>query len=202
MATKEDIDEAEELRFLALKSMVKRSKKKKSSHKTEEVDDSDILLLRAAALKTITHNKKIKNNTLINKNDKPIDGMLLNEKKRNNSQISPLKNKKSKKLNDRQVYISVNTKNTEPDISTKIVNNIPKQEHKSMPKLEPNSKSNKNDNIFNKDDIKKIVRNGSIQLSNLDSEKVDETMVISITFSSSESDDELCECNTIKEDVS
>lgn len=191
MATKEDIDEAEELRYLALKSMVKRSKKKKSSLKIDEADDPDILLLRAAALKTIVHKNNNKSNTLVNNNDKPIKGKLLNEKKRNNSQVTPTKNKKSKKLNEKQ-----NIKCSGPEICPIISKSISEHEQKCKSMLEFHSVD-----TVNKDDMKKIVRNGSIQLSNLDSEKIDETMVIRITFSSSESDDSLSDYDTTKKDV-
>lgn len=192
MATKEDIDEAEELRFLALKSMVKRSRKKKSSLKIDEVDDPDILLLRAAALKTITNKKSNKNYTLVNENDKPVNGGLLNEKKRSNSQVTPSKSKKSKKLNEKQ-----NIKYTESEISSITFKNVSEHHHKCKSTLELQQSVD----TVNKDDVKKVVRNGSIQLSNLDSEKVDETMVISITFSSSESDDSLSEYDNIKKNV-
>lgn len=192
MATKEDIDEAEELRYLALKSMVKRSRKKKSSLKIDEVDDPDILLLRAAALKTITNKKSNKNYTLVNENDKPVNGGILNEKKRSNSQVTPSKSKKIKKLNEKQ-----NIKYTESEISSITFKNVSEHHHKCKSTLELQQSVD----TVNKDDVKKVVRNGSIQLSNLDSEKVDETMVISITFSSSESDDSLSEYDYTKKNV-
>lgn len=180
MATVEETDEAEQLRFLALKSMVRRSSKKKNSPNID-TDDQDILLLRAAALKTI-NNKS----SLGNKDEKLVKNKLINEKKRSlSSQVSPLASKKIIKLTDMKNNNLVNnfTSNTSTGNTTRVSKHDPQQECK------------------NKDDIQKIIRNGSIQLSNLDSEKFNETMILRITFSSSESDDSSNECDVVKNQV-
>jgi len=84
MATKEDIEEAAQLRFLALQSMVKGIKKT-SNNGANEInndnydDDSDIKLLRAAALKTITNKSKV---SLLNNEDIKIEKRLFVNKKK------------------------------------------------------------------------------------------------------------------------
>ncbi|XP_025421766.1 uncharacterized protein LOC112691642 [Sipha flava] len=181
-------DEAEELRFLALQSMVRRSMKNKVN--TNETDDQDIRLLRAAALKSITHRNNTQNNRLSLKDDKLVKTQLINDKKRSLPEC-PLGRKKMLISNESKINNSVehiNKKNPG-------VNNF---ELKHKPILEPKAESQSNPATVNKGDVKKIVRNGSIQLSNLDSEKFDETMILHITFSSSESDDSSTECDTIK----
>jgi len=187
MATVEEIDEAEQLRFLALKSMVRRSSKKKNNPNID-TDDQDILLLRAAALKTI-NNKK----SLSNKDKSPVKNKLINEKKRSrSSQVSPSASKKSIKLTDMKNNLNTNfTSSNSIGNTTRVLKHDPQQNFKSKHKLESQSKPE----VINKDDIKKIIRNGSIQLSNLDSEKFNETMILRITFSSSESDDSSNECD-------
>lgn len=192
MATVEETDEAEQLRFLALKSMVRRSSKKKNSSNID-TDEQDILLLRAAALKTI-NNK----NSLGNKNENLVKNNLINEKKRSiSNQISPLEIKKNIKLTDVKNNNLVNhvTRNTSIDNIGRVSKHNPEQEYKSKHKFESNIESQSKPAVINKDEIKKVIRNGSIQLSNLDSEKFNETMVLHITFSSSESDDSSSECD-------
>lgn len=189
MATIDENDEAEELRFLALQSMVRRSKKKKDS--INETDDQDIRLLRAAALKSITHRSNSQNNQFLNNDDNPENTLLINEKKRS-LQVSSLGNKK--------ILISNESKNNNLVKHTTInkssgVDHVV-QEHK--PELELDTESQSKPVAVNNDNVKKIVRNGSIQLSNLDSDKFDETMILHITFSSSESDDSSTECDTIE----
>ncbi|XP_001943011.1 uncharacterized protein LOC100169199 [Acyrthosiphon pisum] len=198
MATVEEIDEAEQLRFLALKSMVRRSSKKKNNSNTDN-DDQDILLLRAAALKTI-NNKS----SLGNKDEKLGKHTLINEKKRSiSSQVSPLASKKTIKLTDMKNNNLANnfTSNTSIGNTIRVSKNDPQQESKSKHKLESNIESQSNPEVINKDDTKKVIRNGSIQLSNLDSEKFNETMILRITFSSSESDDSSSECDVVKNKV-
>lgn len=198
MATVEEIDEAEQLRFLALKSMVRRSSKKKISSNTD-TDDQDILLLRAAALKTI-NNKS----SLNNKDENVVKNKLVNEKKRSiSSQVSPLASKKSMKLTDMKNNNLVNnfTYNTSIGNTTRVSKYDSQQECKSKHKLESNIESQSKPEVIIKDDMKKIVRNGSIQLSNLDSETFNETMILRITFSSSESDDSSSECDVVKNKV-
>lgn len=208
MATNEDNDEAEQLRFLALKSMVRRSKQNSLDN---DADDQDIKLLRAAALKTITHKSNAQNHSLVNKDDKLVKSQIVNEKKRSISGLSSLRNKKSIKLNENNTTDSKNfINNSHVKKSSEVLNREHEQEYKRKQKLEHNTESkveftaeslNKTAVNDSKDDFKKIVRNGSMQLSNLDSEKVDETMVLHITFSSSESDDSSSECDTIKKEV-
>lgn len=198
MATVEDIDEAEQLRFLALKSMVRRSCKKKITSNTD-TDDQDILLLRAAALKTI-NNKSSPGN----KDEKFGENKLINEKKRSlSSQLSPLASKKTIKLTDMKNINLVNnfTSNTSIGNTIRVSKHDPQLECKSKHKLESNIESQSNPEVINKNDIKKVVRNGSIQLSNLDSEKFNETLILRITFSSSESDDSSNECDAVKNKV-
>jgi len=198
MATVEEIDEAEQLRFLALKSMVRRSSKKKNSSNTD-TDEQDILLLRAAALKTI-NNKS----SLGNKDEKLDKNRLINEKKRSlSSQVSPLASKKTIKLTDMKNNNLVNnfTSNTSTGNIIRVSKHDSQQECNSKHKLESNIESQNNPEVVNKDDIKKIVRNGSMQLSNLDSEKFNETMILHITFSSSESDDSSSESDVVKNKV-
>ncbi|KAE9525623.1 hypothetical protein AGLY_014150 [Aphis glycines] len=190
MATVEETDEAEQLRFLALKSMVRRSSKKKNSS-NPDTDDQDILLLRAAALKTI-NNKSLPGN----KDEKLVQNRLINEKKRSiSSQVSPLARKKNIKQTDIKNNNLVNnvTYNTSTGNTSRVSKHIHEQECKSKHKLESQSKSE----VINKN-MKKIVRNGSIQLSNLDSEKFNETMILHITFSSSESEDSSNECDVVQ----
>jgi len=198
MATVEEIDEAEQLRFLALKSMVRRTSKKKNSLNTD-TDDQDILLLRAAALKTI-NNK----NSLNNKDKNFVKNKLINEKKRLNKEaLSSSASKKNIKLTDMRNNNLLNniTSNTSIGNTTRVLKNDSEQEFKSKNKLEHNIESQSKPEVINKDDIKKIIRNGSIQLSNLDSDKFNETMILHITFSSSESDDSSSECEVIKNKV-
>ncbi|XP_026817080.1 putative uncharacterized protein DDB_G0292292 [Rhopalosiphum maidis] len=199
MATVEEIDEAEQLRFLALKSMVRRSSKKNTNN--TDTDDQDILLLRAAALKTI-NNKSSQGN----KDEKIVNNQLINEKKRSiSSQVSPLVNKKNIKLTDMKNNNLVNnvTNNTNTGNITRVSKHHLEQVFKNKHKLETNIESqSKSEVINNKDDIKKIIRNGSIQLSNLDSEKFNETMILHITFSSSESDDSSSESDVAQNKVS
>lgn len=193
MATVEETDEAEQLRFLALKSMVRRSSKKKNSS-NPDTDDQDILLLRAAALKTI-NNKSLPGN----KDEKLVQNRLINEKKRSiSSQVSPLARKKNIKQTDIKNNNLVNniTYNTSTGNTSRVSKHIHEQECKSKHKLESQSKSE----VINKN-MKKIVRNGSIQLSNLDSEKFNETMILHITFSSSESEDSSNECDVVQNKV-
>uniref|UniRef100_A0A2S2NCE2 Uncharacterized protein n=1 Tax=Schizaphis graminum TaxID=13262 RepID=A0A2S2NCE2_SCHGA len=198
MATVEEIDEAEQLRFLALKSMVRRSSKKNTNN--SDTDDQDILLLRAAALKTI-NNKS----SLGNKDEKLVKNKLINEKKRSiSSQVSPLASKKNIKLTDTKNNNLVNnvTNNTNTGNTTRVSKHHLEQVFKNKHELETNIESqSKSEVINNKDDIKKIIRNGSIQLSNLDSEKFNETMILHITFSSSESDDSSNECDVVQNKV-
>lgn len=211
MATTEDIDEAEQLRCLALKSMVKRSIRKNSKMKSEEPDDQDILLLRAAALKTINHKKNTKNGLLVvDKDQKLTKNKLHNGRKRTLSNNKFLKIKKKIKLNEsRNRYYNNNTtistvdiieENTQKELPVEDIkyNTEIKEDivFKSKPKTESQIKSIAD----TKEDLKKIIRNGSIQLSNLDSDKFNETMVLQITFSSSESDDS-SDCDITKPNV-
>lgn len=194
MATVEETDEAEQLRFLALKSMVRRSRKRKNSS-NPDTDDQDILLLRAAALKTI-NNKSLPSN----KDEKLVQNKLINERKRSiSSQVSPLARKKNIKQTDMKNNNLVNnvTYNTNTGNTIKVSKHDHEQECKSKHKLESQSKPE----VINKNDMKKIVRNGSIQLSNLDSEKFNETMILHITFSSSESEDSSNECDVVQNKV-
>lgn len=184
MATNDDIDEAEELRFLALQSMVRRSKKKIVNN--NDTDDQDIKMLRAAALKTIAHRNNAQNNKLPKNDDKLMKSPLINEKKRS-LPVSTLGNKKMLISNGSKDIKSVEQTNKEKPSE---VNDFG-HEHKC--KLVPNAESQSKSTDVNKDEVKKIVRNGSIQLSNLNSEKFDETMILHITFSSSESDDSECD---------
>lgn len=199
MATNEDIDEAEQLRFLALKSMVKKSSKKQSSTNTTDIDDQDILLLRAAALKTINNKSSISN-----KDENPVKSKLINGKKRTiSSPLSPLARKKNIKLTEMKNNNLVHnfTRNTSIASTTGVLKHIPQQECKSKQKLESYIKKQSKPEVIKKDETKKIIRNGSIQLSNLDSDKFNETMILRITFSSSESDDSSSECDVIQNKV-
>lgn len=192
MVTDEEVDEAEQLRLLALQSMAKRSKPKKARIKTDETDEFDIVLLRAAALKTITAKNNAQNSLLVSG-----DGKLFKTKevsKKRSCEESPLKSKKcgklEKKINNEQSYSF--TTDSSIESYKESLDNIKKEHIGGLYKSEIEGKLVANDN----DGTKKIVRNGSMQLSNLDSEKVNETMVLQITFSSSESDDSSSECDT------
>lgn len=195
-------DEAANLRFLALQSMVKRLKKSSSNNGTDEHDDQDILMLRAAALKTITNKSSTQNSSLLHKDNKLEKNPFLKQKKRSkNGQESTKKNNKNIKLNEIHFTNNCNT-----ETSTKILKNDLEEEHfrkPTMPNCVSSVESQSTSEAANKDKVKKIVRNGCMQLSNLDSEKVDETMVLHITFSSSESssDDSSNECDIVKNDV-
>lgn len=199
-------DEAANLRFLALQSMVKRLKHSSSNNGTDEHDDQDILMLRAAALKTITNKSNTQNSSLLYKDNKPEKSQFLKQKKRNkSSQESTKKNNKSIKLTETNF-----TNNCNIETSTKILKNDLKEEQfrkltniSTMPNNISSVEFQSTSEVTNKDEVKKIVRNGCMQLSNLDSEKVDETMVLHITFSSSEnsSDDSSNECDIVKKDV-
>lgn len=198
MATNEDNDEAEQLRYLALKSMVRRSKQNCSNN---DADDQDIKFLRAAALKTITHKSNAQSNLLVNKDNK-----LVNEKKRSLSgQLSTSRYNKITKLNESQTIASKNLiTSTDLKKSIEMIKHAQEQEYKRIAKLENKAESQSKPSVIDcKDTTKKIVRNGSMQLSNLNSEKFDETMVLRITFSSSESDDSSSEheCDTNKKEV-
>lgn len=207
MATTEDIDEAEQLRCLALKSMVKRSIRKNSKIKSEETDDQDILLLRAAALKTINHKKNTKNGLLVDKNPKLIKNKLPNGKKRTHSynKVSKIKKKiKSNEIRNKRVKnnITVNIieENTQKELLFEDLKFDPEIKQDNVLK----SKSNTESQVIptaDTEDAKKIIRNGSIQLSNLDSDKYNETMVLEITFSSSESEDSSNDCDVTKPNV-
>lgn len=200
MATNEEIDEAEQLRFLALQSMVRRSVEKKSKVITEETDDQDILKLRAAALKTINPKSKTRNSLLVKNKDKhTVKSQSVNGKKRSiNDQVNPLRNMKKIKLNANK---NSDSKGLTSD-TTRILKCDLEQKKTCKSNLQHNIESQNKPLAVNVDKVQKIVRNGSIQLSNLNSEKVNETMVLHITFSSSESDDSSNECDTIKKDVS
>jgi len=187
MATKEDIEEAAQLRFLALQSMVKRIKKTSSNNVANEInndnydEDSDIKLLRTAALKTITNKSKV---SLINNKDIKLEKCLLvNEKKRCLSdQEYVTKNKKSMKLNN--CNLSDNANNRKSSETSK--NYFIKEEHCNEPHDMILTESPNKQVPVTQEEIIKVVRNGSMQLSNLDSKKVDETMILHITFSSSD----------------
>lgn len=184
----EEMDEAEELRFLALRSMVKRSKPA-NYIKPEATDDSDILLLRAAALKTITtKNTRIK--LLVNKDDKSKQSTEVNKKKRH-SRTSVSKSNKMIKLENNLKNGFVNSSAIKKDVLKYSNTN-----HECNNFVKPKPKIESKPLIESKDDVKKIVRNGCIQLSNLDSKNVNETMVLRITFSSSESEESSSECDT------
>lgn len=197
MATYEDVDEAEELRFLALKSMVKRSKQSNPSVKPnepDEPDDQDILLLRAAALKTISQK-----GSLINKDDKLVNGQVNKIKRSKSSQVPTMDKNKYLKLNDENDN-SDSVVKTNSRVSSEVSKYDVGQKRRHY--FEPNAKSQSELVVTNKDDVKKTIRNGSIQLSNLDSKIFDETLVVRVTFSSSESDENSSnECDTIKKNV-
>lgn len=200
MATTEDIDEAEQLRCLALKSMVKRSIRKNSKIKSDETDDQDILLLRAAALKTISHKKNTKNCSLVDKDNKLIKNKLHNGKKRTISSKALKVKKKIKPNESKNVHVNnIFVDSKETSIEDLKYNPEIKQEVKL--KFESNIESQIKPTPDKKEDVKKIIRNGSIQLSNLDSDKYNETMVLRITFSSSESDDSSSDCDSTKPNV-
>lgn len=186
MTTKEEIEEAAQLRFLALQSMVKRMRHTNPDNRVDRTnnvnnydDDPDINLLRAAALKTIANKKKV--GSLSNKDDKYENRLLRNEKKRsisdqeritkNNKYLKP--NKSNKADNGK----SICSKHGNAKNARREKRKCRKQSHDTSV-----SKSSYKPDA----EITKIVRNGCIQLSNLDSEKVDETMILHITFSSSD----------------
>lgn len=78
-------------------------------------------------------------------------------------------------------------------------------ESKIEPKVKPQPKSElhiNGDVQFDKPDIKPIIRNGIIRLSNLDSTGICETMILDITFSSSDSEDSASEYDTLDNHVS
>lgn len=195
-------DEAANLRFLALQSMVKRLKKSSSNNGTDEHDDQDILMLRAAALKTITNKSSTQNSSLLYNDNKLEKSQFLKHKKRSKSSQEPTKkNKKYIKLNETNFTNNCNIKT-----STKILKNDLDEEYFRKPTMASHVssvESQSTSEAANKYEVKKIVRNGCMQLSNLDSEKIDETMVLHITFSSSESssDDSSNECDIVKKDV-
>lgn len=185
----EEGDEAANLRFLALQSMVKRLKQTSSDNRTDEHDDQDILMLRAAALKTITNKSNTQNSSSFYKDNELEKGKLLKQKKRSRSRSNHRKSTKK-----RTKYIKLNesnfTKNYSNIETSTTIKNDPEREHFREPNIlkhESSAESESTSVAANKDEVKKIVRNGCMQLSNLDSEKVDETMVLHITFSSSES---------------
>lgn len=195
MATDEEFDEAEQLRLLALHSMVKRSKPKSKPKnfkiKNDETDDSDIVLLRAAALKTITHKSNTQNRLLVNENSDPFQGKDVSGKR--SCEASPLRSKKHVIIQQNMSNEQLCNFTNDPSIESykKSLEHIKKEQcGQDKPEIKSKLVANNNDNT------KKIVRNGSIQLSNLDSEKVNETLVLHITFSSSESDDSSSECDT------
>ncbi|VVC41761.1 Hypothetical protein CINCED_3A024020 [Cinara cedri] len=190
MATTEDIDEAEQLRCLALKSMVKRSIKKNSKIKSDESDDNDILLLRAAALKTIAHKKNTKKRSLIDKDNKLIKNKLLRGRKRTSSKkVLKMKNK-MKSIESKNKFINNNNNNnTNTKLSIEDLKYNSEIKKEDQLKFKPKTETIIDPTVDINEDVKKIVRNGSIQLSNLDSDKYNETMVLHITFSSSESED-------------
>lgn len=201
MATYEDIDEAEELRFLALKSMVKRSKPNNPNVKSkepDESDDQDILLLRAAALKTISQ-KTPQNGLFPNKNDELENGQVKKIKRSKSGQVPTMDKNKHLKLNG-ESEISDSVVKTNPRVSSEVSKHDVGQKRRHY--FEPDTKSQGESITSNKDDVKKTIRNGSIQLSNLDSKIFDETLVVRVTFSSSESDENSSnECDTIEKNV-
>lgn len=195
MATDEEIDEAEQLRLLALHSMVKRSKPKSKPNnfniKTNETDDSDIVLLRAAALKTITHKSNTQNSLLVNDDKDSFQDKYVSGKR--SCEVSPLRSKKHVKIEQNMINEQLYSFTNDPSIESykESLEHIKKEQcGQNKPEIKSKLVADNNGNT------KKIVRNGSIQLSNLDSEKINETMVLHITFSSSESDDSSSECDT------
>lgn len=198
MAANEEIDEAEQLRFIALQSMVRKQKSKAIS---EETDDQDIQNLRDAVLKSIPHKSKTRNSLLVKNKDKhTVKSQSVNGKKRGiHDQVNPLKIIKNTKPSANKNSGSKN------DITNNTIKKIkcePDQKQTCITRLNPTTESQNKSEAVNKDKVKKIVKNGCIQLSNLNSENISETMVIHITFSSSESDDSSNECDTIKNNVS
>lgn len=187
MATQEEIDEAAQLRFLALQSMVKRVKQTNSNNKFNIIDtdnnyddDTDIKSLRAAALKTIINKQTI--SPLRNRDEKLQKCLIINEKKRG--------------INDQDILVTTNNKhlksngfdfaaNNTEDGQFNEPKNIPEKNDTESNHISVTESPNKQVAITQNENAK-IVRNGCMQLSNLDSEKVDETMIIRIAFSSSD----------------
>lgn len=197
MATNEEIDDPEQLRLLALQSMVRRSMHNNSNKNT---DDQDILLLRAAALKTITPKNSTQNSSsMFNKNSKFKEAQLANEiKKSKRDQVSPSR-KRVKNKNKNSLDCDINNSKTERP--TKYLKTDSNPQCELEPKLLSNVELQCKPETIIKDNVKKVVRNGSILLSNLNSDGIDETMVLHITFSSSESDDSSNESDTNEKQV-
>lgn len=209
----ENNDEIEQLRLIALKSMVRRSKKNSSDTVHTDVYDQDIKLLRAEALETITRKRNSQNNSLVNKDEERVKSQNVNNKKRCISALSSLPNKKSIKLNKNETTGSKDLSNySNLRKSSEVSNDDHKQKYICKPKLECNFESQSKSQVQyiaeshsktavndNKDSLNTIFRNGCMQLSNLNSEKIVESMIV--TFSSSESDDLSTECDTIMNDV-
>lgn len=206
MACHENNDEIEHLRLLALKSMVRRSKNKSSDH---EVFDEDIKLLRAEALKTMNRKRNTQNNSLVNKDEKHVKIQIVNEQKRSIDDLSSFRNKKIIKLNENRTTDSKDLSNySYIKKSSGVLKDDHKQEFKHKPKLKCNIKSqveytaeshNKVAINDSKGNFKKTVRNGCMQLSNLDSDKIDETMIVTLNLS--ESDDLSSEYDLIMNEV-
>lgn len=185
MASKEEIEEAAQLRFLALQSMVKRMRHTDSDNRVDEIDtgsnyddDPDIKLLRAAALKTITNKNNV--SPLSNKGDKYEKCLLSDERKRVMSNQECASNK----------YLKPNNSNLADDKKSIFKNGNSKNDRREKEQFCSDTSvaesSNQSAVAVTREEITRVVRNGCIQLSNLDSEKVDETMILHITFSSSD----------------
>ncbi|XP_050426627.1 uncharacterized protein LOC126836949 [Adelges cooleyi] len=169
--TNDDFDDAEQLRLIALQSMVRRTMK---SNSNQTNDDQDILLLRAAALQSIASKIDNRKNTKkpIKIKSSSIKSQNVRAKKRSKSDRLPSPSKNHKHRGKRKKEDNLAIDNLSIDNYENVI-----EDNKEKP-VEPN-----------KVEAKKIVKNGSMLLSNLNSEGIDETMVIKITFSSTESDD-------------
>lgn len=165
---------------------------------------------------TITHKSNVQNYSLVNEDDKLVKSWIVDEKKRSiGDSLHSLQNKKSIKLIENKTADSKNfISNSIVRNSSGVLNHDREQKYERKAILEYNAEvqskpeakyiaesHNKTTVSQSKDDFKKMLRNGSIQLSNLNSEEVDETMVLHITFSSSESEDASIECDIIKKEV-
>lgn len=165
-------------------------------------DDQHILSPRAAALESVASKINTKNEcpTLFRKDDNLVEAQLVNGTKRSkNDQVSPLGSRKYvKRRKNNNIAISdlKSSRTSVEEKSTGFIrthsndfNNERNIKSKFDLAREPYAKPPLESTTIIKNGVEKIIRNGSIRLSNLNSDKVVETMILNITFSSSEDDD-------------
>lgn len=80
--------------------------------------------------------------------------------------------------------------------------NEPNHESSLKPDIEPNHEHTYEPETIIEECIKKkVIRNGSISLSNIDSEEIEETMLITITYNSSESEESINESGIMEHNI-